>query len=308
MENPRENLNEKLEYENIFDIHLQEVQKDDPHVKNTIIIRVNHGESNENIKNKVQEELIKKNWWLQDYWTKKGIPNEQISIKIGEINLEVYNFSAKLQDKHIEELKRAIKDLNKIQNGIIFKNIKYILIDDKQAKNPRTGENLNGYSRAECNAIQIYPEGLRFIPHRIKEASNFEGTIIHEFAHNLNLDVFNKWRQEFGWKDLDKPKQLSGGAFQYHVLDDPKRCVSDYAVFEPQEDLCESLVAALRSPGILDSQRAEFINRLFQKDAFVNEQIKESNIDIKVKDEICLPKTDQPVYFEKKEKLRMKIQ
>ena len=237
---------------------------------------------------KFSEKLIKENWRLQKKWKEKiekSEIQEQIIIQIGNTALEIYNFGNLLEKRHIQELEQVVKMFAHIQDGRVFQKVKYILIDNTQHRNIKTDEELNGYSNAENdNSIRLYPAGMQFSSHRIKTASNFEGTLIHEFSHSLANDFKNEWFREkkFNWAFDKFGKEYLGGITQYYNKQ-PDKCVSDYACLSPKEDFCESMVAALKMDKTLDPERLKFI-----KEKVLNSSVDKLLNDISVKTEVSI--------------------
>jgi hypothetical protein len=71
------------------------------------------------------------------------------------------------------------------------------------------------------------------------------------------------WEKRFGWKWLKEAITLPGGLVTRFEIEDPSRCVTDYAKLEPDEDICDSMVAAMRRPEILDKERLETLRQAF---------------------------------------------
>ncbi|MCK4635650.1 MAG: hypothetical protein KAT32_02205 [Candidatus Moranbacteria bacterium] len=163
------------------------------------------------IEKKVIEKLKENNWWLQDYWKEKGEPREKIIIKTSFGTIELYNFSNTLESRHIQELEDIIEAFARMKDENPLSKIKYILLDNIQQINPNIGSDMNGQNWEKCNSLKIYPAGKSFEPHRIPEASNFEGTLIHELSHNFSKQLINDWKDAFGWKELEVPILLEGG-------------------------------------------------------------------------------------------------
>lgn len=199
----RDNV-EQSKYESFSDIKFEEVKEA---VNNAEIIEIEakSDEFKENVKTKLQDYLKEHNWWLQDYWREKGFPKEQFTITTEVGDIQIYNFSEALTERHLQELENLIQIFAQAKDQSPLKEIKYILLDDVQRANPNTGEDMNGYGASREEAIKLYPRGQKFIPHRIPEASNFEGTVIHELAHAFSIDLINKWSKAFGWKMLEMP-------------------------------------------------------------------------------------------------------
>jgi len=292
---------DNLKYESLEDIELQEVKEDDPDFGSALEINVPE-DSKTDIEAEVRNKLKTENWWLQEEWQEKGAPGEQIDIQTGKHKIILYNFGEPLQEQHLEELKRALEDISKVSNKLLT-TIKYILINNVSKFNPQSGENFRGYSEGEMSAIQVYPEGRELMPYgRIEGVSNFDAIIIHECSHNIrkiDLDFVNKWRENF-WvfiEDFDKKRKMSGSD-EYRLDYDPinpDRCVSEYAKSSPDEDICESIVAALRAPAVLDPKKLQFI-----KSGLLKEEKPSEKIVLQKRDKIELPKKGSPVKYKVK--------
>lgn len=305
IENIERNLHRMPEFQDPLLIELKEISnvegKDSiPEIE----VKVNADTPISEVEKKVKDKLVKQNWWLQEYWSKKNVPKEQITIKIPDGNFEVFNFGESLKQRHFDELGNIVKIFSQINNGKFFESIKYVLIDDIQKPNPHTGEEMCGYGPVEEKAVKIYPNGIKFKSHRIPTASNFTGTLIHEFSHTIDNEFKNEWIKEFGWTQLDKPKPSPGGSYQYYEVKNPKNCVSDYAKFSPDEDICESMAAYLTQYENLDPERREFIKSWIS----INDT-EDSSVSMtrKTNSEIELPRVKEPVIYEKKKRKKFSI-
>ena len=189
------------------------------------------------------------------------MPKEQVNIEIGDHKIALYNFNELLEGRHFEELKKAIEDFSEVnKSGEYLKDFKYILINDKREINSRTDEELYGLNSVyQDSVIKVNPRATESDKFRIEGVSAFEATIIHELSHLITADFVNKWAQKFNWHELKEPKKLVGDAYAYFESDNPERCISDYAKISPTEDVCESMVAALRKPELLDPEKLQFI-------------------------------------------------
>ncbi|TRZ77274.1 hypothetical protein D4R87_03090 [bacterium] len=276
-------------------------------VDSTSLIEImdNDDEEIDTIENKVRSKLQTENWWLQDYWKEKGLPHEQIIIETSVGNLEIFNFGDSLEQRHFDELQQIVKVLATINKGELLKAIKYLLIDNVQLLNPNSGEETNGKSTGSYNTrtLKLYPRGIKFMQHRIPTASNFSGTLIHEFTHTITDNFKNEWIKEFGWHELKEPKLLHDNR-QYYETENPQNCVSDYALYSPDEDICESMVAYITHFEKLDPHKKEFLeSRLPMSDA--NED--KIKISRRLNEEIELPKVPEPVKYRRKRRKKFSI-
>ncbi len=299
MENfEKSNGGEKIQYEKLEDIVFEEVSKGEPGFDSALEINIPE-DSDTNIESEAKKKLKNENWWLQEEWQEKGSPKEQVEIDIGGHKITLYNFGEPLEQQHFQELESALRDLSQAVDGRLLSEIKYILMDNVSKQNPQSGENFRGYNLPRISSIRINPEGRQIAPYgRIKGVSNFDAVLIHEFSHNIrkiNLDFINKWIKKF-WvleQDFEKKRKMPGGGedcLDYDPID-PKRCVSEYARSSPDEDLCESMVAALRNPQALDLWKLKLIKKeLLGKN-------KADEVKFERRDKIELPKIKSPVKY-----------
>lgn len=249
-------------WEDVEDIELEEVSADEADEGDVISIIVHEEASKEEVEEKVRQRLVERCWWLKEHWRQKGLPTEQFVVNVGDKRVNLFNFGESLDERHLGELQGAIEDCASLDGGeIVGGKIEHILIDDEQPKNTRTGEDMNGYSSREERAVKLYPRALEPVEHRVKGVSNLEGTVIHELAHRVSVDFRNRWSERFGWRMLDTPEELPGGDMRYYKNDNPERCITEYAAIDPGEDICESVVGALRAHGQLDSERRDVIEK-----------------------------------------------
>ena len=269
-----------------------------------IQITARTNESQEIINQKLINHLKSHNWWLQDYWKEKGQPVEQLTIQTWYWNLELYNFSESLTQKHLSQLQNIIKIFAQMKEKSPLFNVKYILIDNIDKPNPYDNSSINGYFLRKENAVELYPNWITFDPHRVKWVLNFPGTVIHELSHGFSAEVQNNWKNTLGWYLLDKSISAPSWLSLHYWNNETSRCVSDYAKYSPDEDLCESMVAAILNPDILDFERLEFI-----KDNILGVSISQPEITIKRRqsNEIEIPKIKSPVYFIREAPLIFKI-
>ena len=305
-----EPVSSSIEREPLEEIALEDISSSDEGNEGAIIVSVEEDASIEEIEDKVRKEIVARSWWLKEKWIEKGIPKEQITVEINGSRMELYNFSDRLEDRHIEDLTSVLEDFATIENGDITREkVKYVLIDDERLVNPQTGGEMNGYSSAEEKAIKLYPRALEDVPHRVESASNFEGTLIHELGHRVDTKFANAWQQRFNWTQLDIPEALPGGAHKYYSVEDASRCPTEYAQINHNEDICESLVAALRDKDNLDPERLEALQEGLFGDSDQDQSIEDqSTILIKRKtgEEIELPRHGKVKYKKQKQK-RIKL-
>ena len=310
VENPLENRGEqtKPEYQSVENIVLKKVSDGEVGFDNAIEITLpSDGElSVEEIEKRVREELKNRNWWLQEYWQEKGLPKEQVNIQVGENKITLYNFGEQLQERHLQELQKVLADFSKVDDSKPLETLKYILIDDKKPLNPNTGIEMRGYGAGSESAVKVYPKGTEFSDYRTEETPNFQGvsdfeaTVIHELTHNINetvkTNLRNEWLDKFNFKYIRENKVLAGGAITAYETSQPERCVSTYAQVNPEEDICESMVAVLRKPDVLDPEKLQLLQDRLLKDSEplpVDMQRSGDN-------EVELPKIDSEVNYKTK--------
>ena len=225
-----------------------------------------------------------------NYWADKGNPKEQFDITFVGRKIEVANFSdVELAPVQLKELQEVIAEFSKIKDGKAFDKIKSIFIDNNQPVDPETGKGVNGMGAEKGDGIiKLYPRALEPVSHRVEGVSNFEGTLIHEFTHALvNKEMLGKWKEAFEWmldsnkvneikklgllEKLKTTSQKDWGSLHPNIwklarvweVNQPEWCVTDYAKLGPEDDIAESMVAALKNPKILDGARLRFIKKNF---------------------------------------------
>jgi hypothetical protein len=294
LENPEQNLR----YQTIDDVKIKRVSEDDPDFDSAIDI---FADDDNEAELEIKKKLIAENWWLQPEWQEKGEPQEQIDVTIGDYKISVYNFGELLAEQHLEELKSAIENISKVAEGKLLKQVKYILISNVSKFNPQSEENFRGQGAGEMQAIEIFPEGRELVPYgRIEGVSNFESILIHEFSHSMrkvDMDFINAWQKKF-WKyikDVDKRRKMNGVryAFQQDPVD-PQKCVSKYAQTTSDEDICESMVAALINPEVLDNEKLELTSK---KLLSVKKNVLQIQLAKKSGQEVKLPEIDGQIKY-----------
>lgn len=294
---------EEPEYQGIDDISFKKVQEDDPDFNKAreVVFRVDKSEEmvQKRVEESLRQDLIKENWWLKSEWAEKGIPKEQIEVEIEDRKIDIYNFGECLTDKHLEKLEKIIKEFSQIQDGESLNEARYILIDNIPKTNPRTGEDYYGHGAVSDRAIKLYPRGLKFSPYRIEGVSSFEAVVIHELTHNITEKIINDWIKKFGWKSEGEDKE----GFRIWKSKKPEKCINDYARLNPEDDICESMVATLRNPKLLDPERLKSLKDILSLDEIG--ELKTSKIDLQKRreKEIKLPKLESPVKYKLKKYL-----
>ena len=234
-----------------------------------------------------------KYWFLNEYWRKKAL-REKFVFSLGTRSMELFNFGFSLDAPTLDRISRTLAEYASLQNGV-FDRLKFIIIDDNQLINPNTGEPMNGNGGQMDGAIKLYPNAFKNMNHRVVGVPNLEGTVIHELSHSISLDFRNAWKKKFGWVDLENGGVLPGGAKQYHRVADPSRCVTRYAEVSADEDVCESMVAALKNPNVLDLERLHFIEESFSLGEHKNSEI----VEVQKIDSPTLPEISQPIRYKR---------
>ncbi len=276
-------------YQSIDDIRLQEVEEDAAEY----VVRVGLDTPPSEIETRIKRELEKRFWWLNKEWQEKGPPKEQIEIASRDAKLVVYNFGDVLSPERTQELQDAFTLLQgSLTENKIADIPPYCLINNESATNTKTGEDLSGNSPPKLNAIVLYPRSLSQKEHRILGVSNFEGTYLHEVAHCLQDQDFQKeWREKFEWK-INNEEGASGQPHQFYVNTRPELVPNSYASLDPQEDISDSFVAAMKNPGAIDPARVEFIKRYWLREG---EKV-DCAIERKTDSEITLPSKESFAY------------
>jgi hypothetical protein len=132
-----DNMESKISKEEteVTGIPIQEVQPDDPDYKEALEVTLPSNVlrkemSEQEVTHLVEEKIIHRTWWLQEAWKNKGIPKEQISIKLGQYSIEVYNDFEPLIEKHVEIMKNVFETFAEMTDDKIFDKVRYILIDN----------------------------------------------------------------------------------------------------------------------------------------------------------------------------------
>ncbi|MCK5084167.1 MAG: hypothetical protein KAQ64_00740 [Candidatus Pacebacteria bacterium] len=295
--NQIENHNENAKFQHISSLIFEEIKKDSPDVNDTIEI-LGENKTNEEIEEAIKEELKKKYWWFNEKWTEKGLPEEQIKLRLDNTIIDTYNWGDNLNNEQIEKIKDTLI-LFCSNSKDTLENTKYILINNTSGgKHKITGDELNGRS-PNGDFIELFPNALKDIGHRIKNVSNLEGTIIHELSHKIRLEIRNKWKKKFG-KDLswnEKKQKAEGGALIDWKPYDQFSCISDLACYDFDEDLCESMVGAMKNPSILDKNKMEFL----KKNNLISDKNDRQNISIEInrlsENDIKMPNIESPIRY-----------
>lgn len=302
VEKPQVDIEQATKLQTIEDIEFEFVTESDPDFETALsIVNTNGKESPEELREKAKKEIVRTGWWLQEQWLAKGIPKEQFTIEAGNLNIELYNYGQDMSFSQIEEARRIIAVLS--QSSIPEQNskIKYITISDRDELNDQDGEDKRGYTFSATRMFSLYPRALSSEPHRIPDTSSLAGTLAHEFGHiyiSADGDFRKEWARTFGWQDLpDDQVDRQKPAPKKYVTKEPERCVTDYAQFSPDEDICESLSAVVNNPTVLDTEKLAFIRERWLKE----EEVKiEASAERKIEADIKMPRVPDKVKYKAK--------
>ncbi len=282
-----------LQYEEIADLQFQNI--DSPPAPSILNIAAFPDDNDKIIRTKLLQETTRRNWWLQEYWRKKGTPQEQFVINTPKGILQVFNFNPRaLSQEQLKQLQETVQFFLTISGGLLFNKVKFILIDDIQATNIQAGEDSNGYGLLPEMAVKLYPRALDSTPHRVPGVSNFQGTLIHEFTEFLTDQSQKEWKAIF-WQHSERPVVLPGGTQTSEVPIEPSRCVTSYAAFRVRDDIADSMVALLKHPDLLDLEKAQLLREGLEiPNDFHPQQITSARL---TGNEIKLPQVEQPVKY-----------
>jgi len=244
MKNTFEMQGDIVKPESVLDLNLEEVFEGDDKYNEAEIIFANEKRSKTEVEDNLRVRLAADHWWLQDYWHNKNI-KEQVIINLGDIEFSIYNFGEQLSSEQIEQIKSIFLLFSSFKNSKMFEKVKAVLIDDVQLINQNTGEAANGYGAGD-KAIKLYPNAFKLIEHRVSGVSNLEGTVIHELSHSIGSEFEKEWSERFGWKQRKNAEKLPNGLYSTEYNNDLDKCVTEYAKINSKEDICESMVAALK--------------------------------------------------------------
>jgi len=228
----------------------------------------------EEIVDSVRKQHESKQWYTQEYWRKKGIPSEQIEFSIDGRQITVYNFNKDkpFTDEHVDRAEKAFQQMaSKFPK--ILDEIRWVLIDDVQPPSLLADDKLyptNGTAMREHRAFRFMPRGMELIPHRVSAASNFEGTFVHESGHLIQGEFEGEWRKKYKWdycydhEDEWEVRKAPNGENRFFNKEtgemapqgqfplQPEQCITTYAKQNMGEDICDSLVAYVYDPELLE--------------------------------------------------------
>lgn len=212
------------------------------------------------------------------------LPREYFVVSTEVGNVGVFNFSEPLKEKHIEELKKVFEIFDGFKEKSPLKTFKYIFLKNENSQTKlSTGEEMSGYANTQTGLLTVFLEGQKLTPHRIPEVSNFKGTLIHDLAHGFSPELFQSWQEKFGWVLTEDKDKWAKSIF--YENNQQEKCINEYAKTSPQEDFCESVVAAIVAPQRLNPEKLEF----FKENIFGNGE-GNSKVKIEKREEINLPK------------------
>ncbi len=235
----------------------------------------------------IKREREGRDWFTSEYWRNKGIPEEQVEFQVNGQAITVYNWNKDkpFTDEHIQKAQRAFQELAS-RFPQITDQMRWILIDDKQEASAFGDPEkypLNGYALRGWGAFRLLPRGMDLIPHRITKASNFEGTLVHESTHLIQQQFEPEWSDRFKWdycsdhedewemrptpdgtakRWFDKKTGEMAPQAQFPLQ--PDQCITDYAKQNIGEDICDSIVAYVYDPNLLEGVSPDK-SRIFQK-------------------------------------------
>lgn len=295
MTNPDFGSNPEAQIErpqSLEDLTFNKVEQGDPDFDTALRISHTGDKTEEQLLEAAKQDTRRTNWWLQEEWQKKGIPKEQYSIEANGFAVELYNYGQVLTPEQMAEINRVVAVISQIPLPDRLKRGRYIAINSESKFNDKDGEDMSGYSHYESNMIELFPRAVSSEPHRIPETTRLAGTVAHEFGHILqDTDFVQEWKKRFGWEELEQTQQVRS-IVKTHETKFPERCVSDYAKFSPEEDICESLAAAINNPKVLDPGKLAFIQERWLNN--VRPDIQATTLK---KDKVELPKVPNPVKY-----------
>lgn len=230
-------------------------------------------------------EVAKKFWWFDPVW--RGRQPRQQLIASGEgIKVQLFNFtSVNLDETKVDQFQRVAGLIMQLEPLVAArKNNLFLISPDPDPyqidKNiPTNGEN----KILTAGYIELFPAALSDKPHRIQAVGNFEGTLEHEGGHTFfEMAYRSPWVNSFGW---DKQGRVS----------DAGRLITSYAGVGPEEDFCDSLVAAIHSPEVLDPPRLEFLNKSIL--ANLDRRKPALRVILLEGDDIHMPFMEDPVFY-----------
>ncbi|MEI6478159.1 MAG: hypothetical protein WCO52_04190 [bacterium] len=295
-------LQENTKDESTHDFAIAKAEKGTPEYADAIPLNLEGNESDEEIKRLITSELPNYFWWHKPKWKEKGAPLEMVRLRLasgGEI--ELYNWLRPLSEQELGELKEVVDTYAAIGEGKATQTLGYILINDQESEGRlKTGEPMNGNGSLGVeggrNGIELYPPAFEG-GHRAALVSNFKGTLIHEGAHHLaSQDVINEWTDTFEWDGPD-PANLQ--------VQEPDRCVTDYARTSPAEDICDSMAARLGGNPNLDTERGRFLDEKLLERRVANRM---ADTELALGEDVKLPRLPETIYYRNSPRITVGVQ
>lgn len=240
----------------------------------------------------VQERAKLEYWWLTDYSKEWGMPKEQIEVSINGKQIVIYNFNSEIpfNDKYLADTITVLENYAKHFPQVIDK-LNYILIDNKQAPSHYGDDEkfpLNGSTGRTTGVITLYPKGLDRRLHRVPGVDNFKGTLTHELTHLIWTEWEKEWKDHFPKYLIDPKgdqfreevikyqgrtfgviydKQTGYRIFSGQVPKYSEQYLNNYTWIQDVEDICDSMVAYIHNPKLLEDVSKTKFDLLKSKDA-----------------------------------------
>jgi hypothetical protein len=234
-----------------------------PSSKARVAVDCDLSATNFEIAKKARTEFSRSCWFLDQNMVKNVSISQQALAQVGNYKIEFFNFGQLLEQRQIIELSLGVGIIAALEQKHCStkKRISNIVVNSYQQINSTDGTLQNGRARRQTETIELYPNSIKQIEHRIKGVSNFLGTLIHESGHFLADKFTNDWHKLFSWRLLDRPMLRVGLDPIQYTCEEPEHCPSQYASYHPEEDFCDSLVAAICNPSALHSERLNFLRK-----------------------------------------------
>ncbi len=218
-------------------------------------------------------------WYESPYWKEKT-PLHEMSIELTDSVIHVYNFNPNVSERELNRVSSAVTKcvsaFPEAADGTDF-----ILLDNIQQPSPynddkhlpRRGE----YSKKH-RVSTITPLGASEGVYRVPPVQNLEAVVTHEMAHGMPELLLWKWAGQIDRKLCNSTDwgvvETSTGRRIWRKIDtniisldgrcpaNPEECVSEYAQTSLEEDICESIVAYLYNPELLQEVSPRKFNML----------------------------------------------
>lgn len=311
------NLDSPFNYERTFNI--EEAEFVEWRISRVVFKdTVNSPKTDEEILTTIKGQKEDSQWYTTSYWRSKGVPCQQLELQVGADEITIYNYSNQLSPQHFDQIKEVLQIMgSKFPQAL--KNVNYILINNDQPLSHLGDPKLypaNGMSYRQWRTFELYPRSFNSDTYRIPPVSNLVGVMSHEFTHSIEQTFQEEWAGNFQWRYCwDAPEEwvsrpTPDGTMQkyFHVVTgemspqnqfplQPEQCVSQYAKQNPNEDICESMVAYLFNPELLKKISPEKYRIISSHD--VGCSIPKVNIKTVRSGKITLPKIEAQIvkYF-----------